>query len=203
MTQASFRPNRSCCDQVLSLTTSIEEGYQKRRKPEIAFVDLTTAFYTVWKESILFKPLQVILSLTTTKIINNMLSDGKLQVILKTKASKLPNCKMIYHKAQFYPHCFNLYLSDLQETISQKFCYTDDIAISTSDIKFENIEQALTTDLAATTNYFKKWRLSQNTNKTEVSCFHLCKNQHYEFQGSNFTNQCSSTVALSGCTVSH
>jgi len=45
--QAGFRPNRSCCDQVLSITTRIEKGYEDQMKTAIAFIDLTAAYDTV------------------------------------------------------------------------------------------------------------------------------------------------------------
>ncbi|WP_423246930.1 reverse transcriptase domain-containing protein, partial [Vibrio cholerae] len=39
--QAGFRPGRNCCDQVLALTTYIEDGFEKRLKTSVAFIDLT------------------------------------------------------------------------------------------------------------------------------------------------------------------
>jgi len=61
----------------------------------------------------------------------------------------------------------------MPDTASSKFCFADDIAIAFSDKSFENIEHALTDDLKALNNCFKKWRLVPSSNKTEVSCFHL------------------------------
>ncbi|XP_072390744.1 uncharacterized protein [Diabrotica undecimpunctata] len=45
--QAGFRRGRSCCDQVLSLTTFIEAGFERREKSAITFIDLTAAYDTV------------------------------------------------------------------------------------------------------------------------------------------------------------
>ncbi|KAH1022145.1 hypothetical protein HUJ04_011582 [Dendroctonus ponderosae] len=50
--QAGFRPNRSCTDQVLSLTTYIEAGFQRQLKSSAAFIDLSVAYDTVWREGI-------------------------------------------------------------------------------------------------------------------------------------------------------
>ena len=45
--QAGFRPGRSCCDQVLALTTYIENGFQSNLKTGVVFLDLTAAYDTV------------------------------------------------------------------------------------------------------------------------------------------------------------
>ena len=44
--QAGFRPGRSTQDQVLSLTTYVENGYQRRDKTGVVFLDLTAAYDT-------------------------------------------------------------------------------------------------------------------------------------------------------------
>jgi hypothetical protein len=46
--QAGFRHNRGCEEQVLALTTLIENGLQKKLKTSVAFIDLSAAYDTVW-----------------------------------------------------------------------------------------------------------------------------------------------------------
>ena len=53
--QAGFRPERSCCDQVLALTTYIENGFQSNLKTGVVFLDLTAAYDTVWHKGLLVK----------------------------------------------------------------------------------------------------------------------------------------------------
>ena len=45
--QAGFRTGRSTCDQVLALTTFIENGFQKQLKTGAVFLDLSAAYDTV------------------------------------------------------------------------------------------------------------------------------------------------------------
>jgi len=73
--QAGFRPNRSCCGQVLSITTRIERDYEDQMKAAIAFMDLTAAYDTVWRDGLITKLLKIIPCLTLCKIINEMLSN--------------------------------------------------------------------------------------------------------------------------------
>ena len=53
--QAGFRKNRSTCDQVSALTTSIGNGYQRNLKTGAVFLDLTAAYDTVWHTGLLAK----------------------------------------------------------------------------------------------------------------------------------------------------
>ena len=53
--QDGFRPGRSTQDQVLALTTYVENGYQRRDKTGVVFLDLTAAYDTVWNKGLLIK----------------------------------------------------------------------------------------------------------------------------------------------------
>lgn len=73
--QARFRPNRSCCDQVLALTTHIEAGLEMTKKTITVFIDLTAAYDTVWREGLILKFLRIIPCKSLTNLLNNMLSN--------------------------------------------------------------------------------------------------------------------------------
>lgn len=83
--QAGFRPHRSCVDQVLSLTTHIEAGFQKQLKTTVVYVDLTAAYDTVWREGLLYKFLNVIPCSRTASLLNNMLCDRPFQIITEAR----------------------------------------------------------------------------------------------------------------------
>lgn len=51
--QAGFHSGRSCTNQVLVLTTYIEIGFQEQLKTAVAFIHLTVAYDTVWKQGLL------------------------------------------------------------------------------------------------------------------------------------------------------
>ena len=55
MDQAGFRPGQSTCEQVLALSTFIENGFQQNLKSGAIFVDLTAAYDTVWRAGLLVK----------------------------------------------------------------------------------------------------------------------------------------------------
>lgn len=53
--QVGFKQGRSCCKQVLSLVWHVKNGLQKRLKSGAVFLDLTSAYDTVWKRGLLLK----------------------------------------------------------------------------------------------------------------------------------------------------
>jgi len=53
--QTGFRRGRSTCDQVVALTTYIENGFQSNLKTGAVFLDLTAAYDTVWHTGLLYK----------------------------------------------------------------------------------------------------------------------------------------------------
>ena len=53
--QTGFRPGRSTQDQVLALTTYVENGYQREDKTGDVFLDLTDPYDTVWHTGMLVK----------------------------------------------------------------------------------------------------------------------------------------------------
>lgn len=48
--QASFRPGQSCCDQVLTITSYIEAGFQWNLKTGTALIDLSAAYNAIWRQ---------------------------------------------------------------------------------------------------------------------------------------------------------
>jgi len=46
MEQAGFRSGRNCCEQVLALTTHVENGFQNKLKSGAVFLDLSAVSYT-------------------------------------------------------------------------------------------------------------------------------------------------------------
>jgi len=54
-TQASFRSGRSTSNQVLHLTSFIEDGFQMRKKTAAVLIDLTSAYDTIWYQGLRLK----------------------------------------------------------------------------------------------------------------------------------------------------
>ena len=92
------------------------------------FVDLTAAYDIVWKHGLLFRLMHVI-PCSLVNLLNNMLSHCFLQVFLNDSNSSWQLLNNGLPQGSVLAPClFNLFTSDLPNTVSKKFIYADDLA---------------------------------------------------------------------------
>ena len=122
-------------------------------------------------------------------LMNNMLSNRFFQVYMGDKSSRwrrlndgLPQGSVLA------PVLFNLYLSDIPETLSKQFQYADDIALTYQANSFSDCEASLEADLERLNGYFRRWRLQPNPIKTETCVFHLSTHDANRMLNINFAD---------------
>ena len=171
--QAGFRPGRSTQDQVLALTTYVENGYQRRDKTGVVFLDLTAAYDTVWHKGLLVK-LSKVLPCWAVSVIELLLEQRRFRVHMgdissswRVQKNGLPQGSVLA------PTLFNLYINDLPATTCRKFIYADDICLAHQARTFEDLNTTINADIAKISEYCKRWRLQPSVAKTVSSTFHL------------------------------
>ena len=127
--QAGFIPGRICCDQALALTTFIKNGFEKKLKTAVAFINLTRAYDTVWKERLLLKLHKLVPCRTFSRLINEMMSERLFQVHLNGKRCRFRTPQNgLPHGSTVSPLLFNIYTSDAHPQ-RQKSLYTQTIRL--------------------------------------------------------------------------
>src|SRR6218665_39475 len=171
--QVGFRQGRCTGDQVLALTTFIENGFQTKMKTGVVFLDLTAAFDTVWHTGLLLK-ISKVLPWWFTRGIEVFLCNRRFRVHMGNKTSSWRTQKDGLPQGSILSSSlFSVYINDLPDTQSRKFAYVDDIALASQQTTFERIEEDLNMDLGKVSEYLQKWCLIPSTTKTASCVFHL------------------------------
>lgn len=155
--QAGFRKNSNCCDQALALATHIENGFQRKEKSGAVFLDLSSAYDTVWKRGLILKLAKILKCRTTVRLIDNILSNRKFRVSLGGNESHYKRLQNgLPQGSVLSPMLFNVYIADFTDTSSRKFMYADDVALVAQASSFAELERTLNKDLEKIQKYFQK-----------------------------------------------
>jgi len=139
------------------------------------FVDLTSAYDTVWHHDLTYKLLQLLPDGHMVHMIMEMV--GNRSFTLTTGNSKISRSRRLKNGVPqgfvLAPLLFNIYVSDLPTTVSKKYAYADDLAIMHVDGDWQAVEGVLTKDMATVNEYLQTWKLKLSTLKTVSAAFHL------------------------------
>jgi len=107
-----------------------------------------------------------------------------------SKRSRLPCLKDgVPQGSVLAPFLFNIYIYDLQNTVSRKYAYADDLAIMHADGDWQEVEGALSMDMATVGEYLPTWKLKLCTTKTVSAVFHLNNKEAKRELKVNFNNE--------------
>jgi len=87
------------------------------------------------------------------------------------------------------PLLFNIYTSDLPNTISRNYAYADDLASMRADGDWQAVEGVLSKDMATPGEYLQTWKVKLSTTKTVSAAFHLNNKEGKRELKVNFNNE--------------
>jgi len=71
------------------------------------------------------------------------------------------------------PTRFNIYISDIPDTVSTQYGYADDLDLLFSHKGWNEVEEVLSLDMQRVAEYLFAWRLRLRTATTTCTAFHL------------------------------
>ena len=162
-------------DQTVLLTQNIEDLFEAKKKARAGFVDLTAAYDTVWHRGLTCKLLRLlpdkhmvrmIMELVRNKSFMLTTGDSK-QSRLRRLRSNLPQGSVLALLL------FNICTYDLPSMTSQKYAYTDDLALLYASRDWKVVEDTLSQDMTTLLSHLQTWRLKLSNTKTVMAAFHL------------------------------
>ena len=173
--QVGFRRGKSTVDQVVLLTQNIEDSFEAKKKAVAVFIDLTSAYDTVWHRGLTCKLLRLLPDKHMVRVIMELVRNRSF--ILTTgdnKQSRLRRLKNgVPQRSVLAPLLFTIYTYDLPSMISRKFAYADDLALLHSSGNWKDLEGTLRQDMSTFSAYLQTWGLKLSHTKTVTAAFHL------------------------------
>ena len=176
--QAGFHPGRSTLDQILYLSQSISNGFDKPRPGSwtiLSTIDFSKAFDSVWRPALFHKLISADLRPCFARWIQSFLCDRRACVVFQNHKSRSFRVRRgVGQGSVLDPVLFSLFINDLPAFLpSSVSCslYADDLAIWSSSPLVPTVVEATQRALIRLKRWSGYWCLPLNPNKCEASFF--------------------------------
>ena len=182
--QAGFRPGRSTLDQILYLSQSISDGFNKPRpgsRTILSTIDFSKAFDSVWHPALFHKLISAGLPPCFARWTQSFLSDRRACVVYQNHKSRSFRVRRgVPQGSVLGPVLFSLFINDLPASLpSSVSCslYADDLAIWSSSPSVPTAVEATQVALFQLERWSEYWCLPLNPSKCEASFFSVDPHQ--------------------------
>ena len=176
--QAGFHPGRSTLDQILYLSQSISDGFNKPRPSSrtiLSTIEISKAIDSVWHPALFHTLISAVLSSCFARWTQSFLSDRCACVIFQNYKSRSFRVRRgVRQESILGPVLFYLFINDLSASLpSSVSCslYSDDLAIWSSSLSVTTVVEATQGALFQLKRWFEYWSLPLNPTKCEASFF--------------------------------
>ena len=182
--QAGFRPGRSALDQIVFLSRSISDGFNKPRpsyRTMPSTIDISKAFDSVWHPALFHKLILAGLPSCFAHWLQSFLSDRRAYVVYQNHKSRFFQVRRgVPQGSVLGPVLFSLFVNDLPASLpSSVSCslYADDLAIWSSSPSIHTAVEASQGALFRLERWSEYWCLPLNPSKCEASFFSVDPHQ--------------------------
>ena len=182
--QAGFRPGRSTLNQILYLSQSISDGFNKPRpgsRTILSTIDFSKAFDSVWHPALFHKLISAGLPPCFARWTQSFISDRRASVVYQNhKGRSFRVRRGVPQGSVLGPVLFSLFINDLPASLpSSVSCslYADDLAIWSSSPSVPTAVEATQGALFRLERWSEYWCLPLNPSKCEASFFSVDPHQ--------------------------
>lgn len=168
--QFGFRQAHTTTMQIARLANKISLNYNIKHTTSIAYLDLEKAFDVVWHQALIYKLISNNFPNAITHIIISYLKDRTFKVKIDDKHSyerQIP--AGVPQGGVLSSTLFLIYVNDIPKDNNTKLAlFADDTAIIAQSRQTRQANIYLNTHLQTLDNYFTKWKLQINPQKTSI-----------------------------------
>lgn len=179
-TQFGFQPFHSTVHQIKRIYNHIKNGFENKLSTVMVTLDIEKAFDSVWHRGLIYKMIQFNFPLYIIRTVKSFLDNRFFCVCLNSSYSDLVEVPAgVPQGSVLGPILYIIYCSDMPD-LNGCDCasYADDTALFFSHEYGQNIVEKLQISLDILTNYFSKWKIKINEEKTQAVFFtrrrHVC-----------------------------
>ena len=178
--QAGFCPGRSTLDQILYLSQSISDGFNKPRPGSqmiLFIIDFSKAFDSVWHPALFHKLISAGLPPCFARWIQSFLSDRRACVVFHNHKSRSFRVRRgVPQGSVLGPVLFFLFINDLPSSVSCSL-YADNLAMWSSSTSVPTAVEATQGALFRLERWSEYWCLPLNPSKCEASFYSVDPHQ--------------------------
>ncbi|GFX22207.1 RNA-directed DNA polymerase from mobile element jockey [Trichonephila clavipes] len=158
---------------LLRLTENISEGFQKKKSTGAVFLDIQKAFDRVWINGLTFKLITFKIPHPLIHLIHSYLTNRSFRIRINETLSNEHSVSAGCPQGSLLgPLLFNLYINDIPNySLTKINLYADDTAIHATYKNLKTISFALNKHLLLLQNFYDKWKISINVEKSTAIIF--------------------------------
>ncbi|GFX09278.1 probable RNA-directed DNA polymerase from transposon X-element [Trichonephila clavipes] len=171
--QYGFTNKISTLHPLLRLTENISEGFQKKKSTGAVFLDIQKAFDRVWINGLTFKLITFKIPHPLIHLIHSYLTNRSFRIRINETLSNEHSVSAGSPQGSLLgPLLFNLYINDIPDySLTKINLYADDTAIHATYKNLKTISFALNKHLLLLQNFYDKWKISINVEKSTAIIF--------------------------------
>ena len=179
--QSGFRPGDSTIFQLLSITSTIYDSFEKYDETRAVFLDISKAFDKVWHEGIIFKLKCSGISGNLLNLFENYLLNRFQRVVLNGNESNWTSLKAgVPQGSVLGPLLFLICINDLTDNISSDMrLFANDSSLCTCVKGATQTHHKLLKDMQTVTLWAYRWKMVFNPDITKqaIEVIFSCKNK--------------------------
>lgn len=206
--QFGFRAKHNTVQQVVRIINDIRHNFNESKVTVMLLLDIEKAFDKVWIDGLIYKMLMFNYPITIVRLIHSYLNERKLQVKINNTYSKEKNIRAgVPQGSVLGPALFSIYINDIVKFPKTKIAmFADDTAIYAHSFSAIVAAKQIQIHIDLLQEYYKKWKITLNTAKTETIVFTKKIKESRIFQPIKIYNQetnCKSTVKYLGVNLDY